>query len=87
MNKCDTCINKKYCANNLDARAMCLQTDYVLFTPTYETNADRIRAMSDEELAHFMARVCPPGGKCNEDGNCFICRRDWLKSPVEVDND
>lgn len=48
------------------------------------TNADSIRGMSDEELAHFMARVCPPGGKCNEDGNCFACRRDWLKSPVEV---
>lgn len=51
------------------------------------SNADRIRAMTDEELAHFMARVCPPGGKCNEDGNCFSCRRDWLKAPVEeVDN-
>lgn len=50
------------------------------------TKADLIRAMTDEELAHFMARVCPPGGKCNEDGNCFACRRDWLKSPVEVDN-
>lgn len=47
------------------------------------SNADLIRQMTDEDLAHFMARVCPPGAKCNEDGNCFSCRRDWLKSPVE----
>lgn len=47
------------------------------------TKADSIRAMPDEEMAHFMARVCPPGGKCNEDGNCFKCRLDWLKSPVD----
>ena len=44
------------------------------------TNADCIRAMTDEELAHnindyFMG--CPPVD-C-EDGDCEQCWLDWLK--------
>lgn len=51
--------------------------------PLVLTNYDRIVRMTPEEMAHFMARSCPPGGKCNEDGNCFTCRLDWLKSPAD----
>lgn len=57
------------------------------------TNADRIRAMTDEELAEFMKPYdsgCPRwGGKepipCSQRSNCRDCWLDWLKAPVEVD--
>ena len=48
-----------------------------------QTNADRIRAMSDEELANIV--VCPHcktnWDKCTDD--CFTCRLEWLKQPAE----
>lgn len=56
------------------------------------TNADRIRSMSDEELAEIMVGDCPtnyPHGDCREyekfDGNldCCKCWLDWLKQEVE----
>ena len=61
-----------------------------------KTNADRIRSMSDEELAEFMSR-CELGdidysvtfcSFCEEDGNklgldCNGCRLHWLQSEVE----
>ena len=47
------------------------------------TNADRIRAMSDEELANVV--VCPHcktnWDKCTDD--CFACRLEWLKQPAK----
>ena len=50
------------------------------------TNADRIRAMTDEELADlFRYRGCPPDrltGKCVKVGVCEACWVDWLKQPV-----
>ena len=48
-----------------------------------QTNADRIRAMSDEELADVV--VCPHTGNwdlCGDD--CKKCRLEWLKQPAEV---
>lgn len=60
----------------------------------YETpsNGDRIRAMSDEELAKLLLDGCR-GSKCddqpqNEWGsvNCFQCRLEWLQQPVEEDD-
>ena len=59
------------------------------------TNADRIRSMSDEELAEFLLEwiscdkegfMCHPkeykeGGKCN--GRCVAGRIDWLRQPAE----
>lgn len=52
-------------------------------------NADRIRAMSDEELAIILLDGCC-GSKCddqpqNEYGsvNCFQCRLKWLRQPAE----
>ena len=40
------------------------------------TNADRIRAMSDEELAEFLIDLA-------DDGNLRI--REWLRQPAEED--
>ena len=41
------------------------------------TNAQRIRAMSDEELAEFLIDLA-------DDGNLRI--RDWLQQPAEEDD-
>ena len=49
------------------------------------TNADRIRAMSDEELAEFLSCCgCPcPARDCH--ASCKDCILDWLKQPAEVE--
>lgn len=60
--------------------------------PKPQTNADRIRQMSDEELADkfiFGAATysCPPNDaikeSCIEDKDCRQCWLEWLKATVE----
>ena len=55
-----------------------------------ETNIDRVRGYTDEELADAFAAACPPtkgANRCCEyysagtDG-CHACWLDWLRSPV-----
>ena len=55
------------------------------------TNADRIRSMSDEELAEFIYR-CEMSeidyaktfcDLCNGQYKCGQCRLDWLQQPAE----
>lgn len=81
MSDCRKCAKFEECA---------VDEDCGLFVDKPMTNADRIRRMSDEELAEEIV-------KCR---NADIFRRDvlgrwmyatdewldWLKSPVEVDN-
>jgi len=46
----------------------------------YPSNADRIRAMTDEELARFLgvSDACPPSNpECEHE--CYLCWLDWLK--------
>ena len=55
-----------------------------------QTNADRIRSMTDEELAELLpgksAWNCPPNtkekGGCRASG-CVSCWLDWLKQEAE----
>lgn len=51
--------------------------------PKPKTNADRIRAMSDEELAYWV--MCPHDELCDRalDGDCMKCVLQWLKQPAE----
>ena len=59
-------------------------------TPKPLTNGDRIRAMSNEDLAEFFCGrlscdLCPANFNCVK-GNIFTCYNslhDWLNSPVE----
>ena len=48
------------------------------------TNADRIRAMSDEELAREFGRQCPKGNTqpCDSCAHCWLY---WLQQPAKED--
>ena len=53
------------------------------------TNGERIRAMTDEEMAQFFCRTikvecwrCPAKDLCYTDHNGFL---DWLKLPAELE--
>ena len=66
---------------------------YKLFkSRTIKTHADRIRAMSDEELAKFIPNWSYTGAcKCDEqsyvdcNNECEKCVLEWLKQPAEGD--
>lgn len=49
------------------------------------TNADRIRAMTDEELAGIV--LCPMLADCVSDLTCRVCILRWLRSPVESEGE
>jgi hypothetical protein len=59
------------------------------FEPKVMTNADRIRAMSDEELADFLSQykfcdICDEGcDSCTYNGDCDKRLLQWLKQPAE----
>lgn len=60
------------------------------------TNADRIRAMSDEELAGFLMKLMGhaqcfaegifPYHPCPQNYNCKQCGIEWLQQPAEEDD-
>lgn len=54
--------------------------------PLKKTNADRIRAMTDEELADYFSELScwPNAGRedCRGVANCMDCWLDWLKQEV-----
>lgn len=56
-------------------------TDGRMYTPPVITNADRIRAMSDEELANALAHKADVCGNCSADSlnTCKECWLEWLK--------
>lgn len=61
----------------------------VIVDPKPRTNGDRIRSMSDEELARFLnsVEVCEnwPLERCYRatDATCIACTLDWLKQPAK----
>ena len=54
------------------------------------TNADRIRAMSDEELAEFIKHIKIRAAFCKavKDNDAFeeLCSTEWLQMPAEDDD-
>ena len=52
-----------------------------------KTNADKIRAMSDKELAEFIKHIKVRAAFCKAVGNndAFeeLCSAEWLQQPVE----
>ena len=56
------------------------------------TNADHIRAMTDEEMVEFHYSMnCPPGPPgiyCwDKDLDCKVCWLEWLKQPYEEEDE
>ena len=51
-----------------------------------QTNADRIRSMSDEELSKILGGkcICPPTGECEKlSDDCTTFWLEWLKQQAE----
>mgnify|MGYP003571269534 CR=1 FL=1 len=81
----NTCVYSHICQDKID---ICRCRNY-----RQATNADRIRSMSDEELAGFCAaqragvfyKVCEEVGvKPELDASALVSEwLDWLRSPVE----
>ena len=63
------------------------------FKTEQQTNADRIRAMSDEELAEFLMKLIGnvqcfaegmfPYHPCPQNNDCKQCGIEWLQQPAE----
>ena len=91
--KCNTCQNENYCydGNHQLTRDGCADNGWCAYSPM--TNADRIRAMSDEELAEFISEqrmsfrcmLSKDDGCIIPDMSCKECWLSWLKSPLEED--
>jgi hypothetical protein len=90
---CNSCQNKgshkcqSCCGKYRDGVLQGKPTEY---RKKQQTNADRIRAMSDEELAELVAKyfycgLCPVRHKCitDEFQPCNKVVMYWLKQPAE----
>lgn len=69
------------------ACSYCTMTQEETCKHNHQTNADRIRAMNDEEmielLKEFSAFSCIFPDKDCEEVSCVECVTKWLKQPVE----
>ena len=87
--KTTACINNNYMHEQYEVWPTSNQSERIVFKPV--TNADRIRSISDEELAYFLCdigecdRRCPAKiGDCIfSDSSCKDAWLEWLKSPTE----
>ena len=82
MEICKRCKYKSTCSA-ASYSDVCLN-----YEPRPLTNADRIRAMSDEELSKWISdnadTLCPPKDSyCTAD--CALCWLEWLKEEAEED--
>ena len=83
MNVTELCVN---CKQN-NSCTMCWKTSNKK-CPHFvqKTNADKIRAMNDEELAKVMERMlgCPVTGDCKKMlEDCNDCWLEWLQQTAE----
>ena len=53
------------------------------FKPKKQTNADRIRSMSDEELAEWLTSITDDA-QSDAESKCDYQWSEWLQSEVEV---
>ena len=83
--KCENCTKYDDCQTGSGSTWPC-----GAYVPKTITNADRIRAMSDEELAHllmgpgtFESPVCEIGDQRKCDTECEKHCVKWLQQPAE----
>lgn len=88
----ENCKDYQFCLEQKNRNS----PDYAKECEFYEpkTNADKIRSMTDEELADFIQRVEIGDFNCNDYGKTFCdmcdgqyecddCLKYWLKQPAE----
>ena len=103
MNRCESCMtnpvhpDKKCCFNCARVNTDCevwhnCGEDCPGWDSKVKTNADRIRAMTDEELAELFRDIYNAGGEYAENWyvrgsrqSCFVWDEEWLKQPAEVE--
>ncbi len=77
--------NCKYCKADCAHRGAQRQNECKGYVPM--TKADRIRAMSDEELANWIDQMFGRSDWCDNqcyDMDCVACIQRWLEKTVEV---
>ena len=52
-----------------------------------QTNADRIRAMTDEELVDVIHCPLAEVDGCHTGKSCALCILRWLRAPVESEGE
>ena len=84
---CKSCEHKIVCAFKIIEERNACMTGCSRYEKEHKpTNADRIRSMTDEELAEEMgANIdrCPPSSTICPKGGCKDCWLGWLKQEVE----
>lgn len=90
MPTCPSCIYAQGICEKTGVKIR-YSTGCTYHNPKPMTNADRIRSMSDEELAEYMGDVqtwggCPNHGARNCTENCADCWLDWLKQEVTTNS-
>ena len=85
---CQKCFHSSHCQLGTHAYMQpVLDGGCAQFRPANPvlSNADRIRAMSNKELAGIMQCECPPGTECSRsiDYPCVTCWLDWLNAAAE----
>lgn len=94
MRTCHNCACDPVCDHNWNGWETC--GNWIQKPGKPPTNADRIRAMSDEELSEFISRIeigdfgQQVYGKtfcdmCKGQYECDDCRLWWLQQPAEED--
>ena len=83
--KCKNLVND-WCEKVIDSPDPDMQRDCRYFCE--KTNAQKIRAMSDEELADVVANGvgCVRKAPHCMDDDCTPCIRKWLQQPAEGDD-
>lgn len=84
MATCGKCLHKEVCVDYRYYKPnaqKCPHFKEMNVAKNLQTNADRIRAMTDEELGIFLAEWAekPWTWKKDGEGECLV----WLKQPVE----
>ena len=83
MSKCDNCRLRKESAKAFDIHWLGEDDCPYDQCPVPNTNADRIRAMSDEELADFLLKVLVAGVKLANSEDEWKTVFDGYKTPCE----
>lgn len=91
---CRTCSNNPNAETPPPVRTYTVSATNTVLITGQKTNADRIRSMTDEELAAWISEVaddgcgmCAPGHyDCAGKDSCAPCWLEWLKQEVTTNS-